>query len=244
MINIVTLECVSKKHPQDCLYYTIFNNCKHGDDSCKFLHRKNASNHVDIDKYKALEEKYNAILEDYKRILIRIEALECKEQHNHTSKTECTRTHGDVKRKIDSQEKDEVVNVTEGINQTSKKNKIDDTLVDDDQNKGQQMEVETAVYDNKVQDKPIQVFQKVERELYNIQNTLAKERKMTVKSAQRIKGMMKNIEKDYNLDKKTDLMFKRSYNKIEKAEISNFKNVTSDELQTLKHNVQILRLMC
>ena len=67
---------------------------------------------------------------------------------------------------------------------------------------------------------------------------------MTVKSAQRIKGMMKNIEKDYNLDKKTDLMFKRSYNKIEKVEISKFKNVTSDELQTLKHNVQILRLMC
>ena len=33
---------------------------------------------------------------------------------------------------------------------------------------------------------------------------------MTVKSAQRIKGMMKNIEKDNNLDKRTDLMFKRA----------------------------------
>ena len=175
--------------------------------------------------------------------MIRIEALECKEQHNHTSKTECTRTHGDVKRKIDSQEKDEVVNVTEGINQTSKKNKIDNTLVDD-QNKGQQMEVETAVYDNKVQDEPIKVFLKVERELYNIKNSLDKERKMTVQSAQRIKGMMKNIEKDNNLDKKTDLMLKRSYSKIEKAEISKFKNVTSDELQTLRHNIQISRLMC
>ena len=54
---------------------------------------------------------------------------------------------------------------------------------------------------------------------------------------------MKNIEKDNNLDKKTDLMLKRSYSKIEKAEISKFKNVTSDEIQTLRHNIQISRLI-
>ena len=45
----------TKKHPQDCLYYTNFNNCKHGEESCKFLHRRNASNHIDMDKYKQLE---------------------------------------------------------------------------------------------------------------------------------------------------------------------------------------------
>ena len=39
---------------------------------------------------------------------------------------------------------------------------------------------------------------------------------MTVKSAQRIKGMMKNIEKDNNLDKRTDLMFKRAKLKRQK----------------------------
>ena len=39
---------------------------------------------------------------------------------------------------------------------------------------------------------------------------------MTVKSAQRIKGMMKNIEKDNNLDNRTDLMFKRAKLKRQK----------------------------
>ena len=65
-----------KRHPQICLFDTIFKACRNGD-SCRFLHKKtDVLNESDNIGYKILEEKYNAILEDFKLVLTRIEALE------------------------------------------------------------------------------------------------------------------------------------------------------------------------
>ena len=114
-----------KKHPQDCLYYTNFNNCKHGDSSCKFLHRKNASDTIDIEKYRDLESKYNEILENYKNLQERLVSLEkftdglhqrvevITEEKNEVTEDERTRKHGDVKRKLNSEEKETVMTVAE-----------------------------------------------------------------------------------------------------------------------------------
>ena len=52
-----------KRHPQICLFDTIFKVCRNGD-SCRFLHMKTeVSNESDKIAYRILEEKYNAILE-------------------------------------------------------------------------------------------------------------------------------------------------------------------------------------
>ena len=65
-----------KRHPNVCLYYTIFKECKNGD-SCRFEHKKtDVSNHVSEDKYRDLEDKFNALYEDYKIMVKRIESLE------------------------------------------------------------------------------------------------------------------------------------------------------------------------
>ena len=65
-----------KRHPQICLFDTIFKACRNGE-SCRFLHKKaNDSNESDKIEYRILEEKYNALLEDYKIMMKRIEALE------------------------------------------------------------------------------------------------------------------------------------------------------------------------
>ena len=80
-----------------------------------------------MDKYKELEAKYNDILEDHKILLRRIEVLESKEKNDNS---ECTRTHGDVKRKLDGQEE---INNEDILTNSSKKNKIDNvTLVSND----------------------------------------------------------------------------------------------------------------
>ena len=63
-----------KRHPQICLFDTIFKACRNGE-SCRFLHKK-ADDSNDKHEYRILEEKYNALLEDYKIMLKRIEALE------------------------------------------------------------------------------------------------------------------------------------------------------------------------
>ena len=239
-----------KRHPQDCLYYTNFNNCKNGDDSCKFHHRKNASNNIDLDKYRELEEKYNAILLDHQKLLLRIEVLENKDKNSETSKACCTRAHGDVKRKLDSQEKnsDMAVNVAEGdVHSSSKKNKVQDVrLVSDDDNK---MEVSAIVNDNAKSDEVTygEYFKIYEDELKNVKRIVDGERenimKVTKKEMlkERIKtiGIKKNYSFSYvtkNMKERSKIFetnFKRSFDKIEKAENTKFKKVTSAELQKM-----------
>ena len=66
---------------------------------------------------------------------------------------------------------------------------------------------------------------------------------MSPKNIQRIKGMIKNVAKDYNHGKSSDKKierfqiftkkFDKAYDKIEKMENSKFRNVTLDEIQKL-----------
>ena len=50
-----------KRHPQLCLYDTIFNKCMNEDsETCRFHHR--SRNDIDEEKYIELEEKYNETL--------------------------------------------------------------------------------------------------------------------------------------------------------------------------------------
>ena len=44
---------------------------------------------MDLDKYRQLEEKYNAILLDYQQLLLRIEALGNIDKNSETSKACC-----------------------------------------------------------------------------------------------------------------------------------------------------------
>ena len=63
--------------------------------TCRLYHRN--KNDVDVEKYR--EEKYNKLLEENKRMISRIEALES----NAINKVESIRIHGDIKIKIDCQ---------------------------------------------------------------------------------------------------------------------------------------------
>ena len=238
----------NKRHPQVCLHDTIFKNCMN-DGICRFHHRNNDSNEcVDDDKYRDLEVKYNSLLDKLYNMERRIEILENEKKSSQNEEMQssrsrslidinrtCTRSRsqGDVKRKLDDVKE----------NTSEKKNKIDeDTLVSDDNSIVTKMEEDVEeVQDNEVS---YNVFYKnVEKELQNIKTSLGKEKKMTVKSVQRIKGMLKNIGKDYKFSKRTENMkrrsqvfsnnFEKTYDKIEKTENSKFRDVTSAEIKKL-----------
>ena len=99
-----------KKHPQDCLFHTIFNECRNGD-SCRFQHKNSdVSNHVNDDKYRDLEEKYIALYEKYEEMVKRIETLENDRKQSSRSRSLadnriCTRSRSqvDVKRKSENE---------------------------------------------------------------------------------------------------------------------------------------------
>ena len=99
-----------KKHPHDCLFHTIFNECRNGD-SCRFQHKNSeVSNHVNDDKYRDLEEKYIALYEKYEEMVKRIEALENDRKLSSRSRSLadnriCTRSRSqvDVKRKSENE---------------------------------------------------------------------------------------------------------------------------------------------
>ena len=128
------IQLCDKKHPQDCLFHTIFNECRNGD-SCRFQHKHSeVSNHVDEDRYRDLEEKYNALYEKYNIMVKRIESLENDKIQSSRSRSIvdinriCTRSKSSVemKRKIDND-----------CDETSmKKNKIE--------TEGMETEVETT----------------------------------------------------------------------------------------------------
>ena len=205
---------------------------------------------MDLDKYRQLEEKYNAILLDYQQLLLRIEALENKDKNSETSKACCTRAHGDVKRKLDSQEKnsDMTVNVTEGdIHSSSKKNKIQNvTLVSNDDNK---MEVSAIVNDNAKSNEVTygEYFKIYEDELKNVKRIVDGERENSMKVTKQnmLKERLRTIgvKKDYSFSYVTKNMrnrskifetnYKRSLDKIEKIENTKFKKVTSAEIQKM-----------
>ena len=234
-----------KRHPQLCLYDTIFNKCMNEDsETCRFHHR--SRNDIDEEKYIELEEKYNKLLEEYQNMSARIQALEV----NAINKVESIRTNGDIKRKIDCQEEDVVMD-------SSKKNKIDNvTLVSDDKAKILQMEVETEeeafknVIENietdrkKVNEVSYGVFYKhFEKELENIKKFVDKQKRMDVDKIQNIKEMFTKIGKDYRFSKRTQNMrnrsnvfekiWKQTVEKIVKSENSKFRKITIAEIQKL-----------
>ena len=234
-----------KRHPQLCLYDTIFNKCMNEDsETCRFHHR--SRNDIDEEKYIELEEKYNKLLEEYQNMSARIQALEV----NAINKVESIRTNGDIKRKIDCQEEDVVMD-------SSKKNKIDNvTLVSDDKAKILQMEVETEeeaiknVIENsetdrkKVNEVSYGVFYKhFEKELENIKKFVDKQKRMDVDKIQNIKEMFTKIGKDYRFSKRTQNMrnrsnvferiWKQTVEKIINSENSKFRKITSAEIQKL-----------
>ena len=103
------IKLCDKKHPQDCLFHTIFNECRNGD-SCRYQHKNSeVSTHVNEDKYRELEEKYIVLYEKYEIMVKRIESLENDKKQSSRSRSLadinkiCTRSRSqvDVKRKID-----------------------------------------------------------------------------------------------------------------------------------------------
>ena len=233
----------NKRHPQVCLYDTIFKYCMN-DGTCRYHHQNNDSDEFDDNKYRDLEEKYNSLLEDYHSMLRRIEALENEKKSSQNDEMQssrssmCTRSRsqGDVKRKLDNDVKE---------NTSEKKNKTDkDTLVSDDNSMVTKMDEDVEEVIDKHNEVSYNVFYKnVENELQNIKTALGKEKKITVKNVQKIKGMLKNIGKDYKFGKRTENMKRRSqvftnnfekvYDKIEKTDNSKFRDVTSAEIKKL-----------
>ena len=55
-----------KRHPQVCLYHTVFNSCKFNQ-NCKFLHKATIKNVYET-KIEALEEKYSKLEEKYSKL--------------------------------------------------------------------------------------------------------------------------------------------------------------------------------
>ena len=55
-----------KKHPQYCRYFWGFNACRN-EESCKFRHNKadNLTNHTDVKKIEALEQKFDGLLSQF-----------------------------------------------------------------------------------------------------------------------------------------------------------------------------------
>ena len=214
------------------------------DGTCRYHHQNNDSDEFDDNKYRDLEEKYNSLLEDYHSMLRRIEALENEKKSSQNDEMQssrsstCTRSRsqGDVKRKLDNDVKE---------NTSEKKNKTDkDTLVSDDNSMVTKMDEDVEEVIDKHNEVSYNVFYKnVENELQNIKTALGKEKKITVKNVQKIKGMLKNIGKDYKFGKRTENMKRRSqvftnnfekvYDKIEKTENSKFRDVTSAEIKKL-----------
>ena len=210
--------------------------------TCRLYHRN--KDDVDVEKYR--EEKYNKLLEEYQNMSARIQALEV----NAINKVESIRTNGDIKRKIDCQEEDVVMD-------SPKKNKIDNiTLVSDDKAKILQMEVETEeeafknVIENietdrkKVNEVSYGVFYKnFEKELENIKKFVDKQKRMDVDKIQNIKEMFTKIGKDYRFSKRTQNMrnrsnvferiWKQTVEKIVNSENSKFRKITSAEIQKL-----------
>ena len=235
-----------KRHPETCLYDTVFHACRN-EDHCRYQHRKiDFPTDFNEDKYRELEEKYNAILEDYKIVLRRIEALESnnKKQNNEISKVESQRSLGDMKRKIDSQEKDDDLFVT------SKKNKIDkDTLVSDDT---QEDEMVVDVLDEEKSSK-IREFQHYRtlwtdtlKELVKIKNYIKKE-KMYAKSVNKAKEMIRTLETgtpplsdqdktNKEMGKRANVwldLFEAMYKRVNETNGSKFKQIAIMELDKM-----------
>ena len=91
-----------KRHPQLCLYDTIFNNCMNEDsDTCRFHHRNrddsNDDNEILYVKYKDLEKKYDALFENCQTMIKRIEDLENDKKKNVPVQIIESSKHDDVK---------------------------------------------------------------------------------------------------------------------------------------------------
>ena len=230
-----------KRHPEACLYDTMFLACKN-EDHCRYQHRKlESSSDFNEVKYRELEEKYNAILEDYKIVLRRIEALESNKKNNEISKVESNR--GDVKRKIDSEEKDDDLFVF------SKKNKIDkDTLVSDDQ-QGGEMVVDVLDVEKSSKIREFQHYKTLWtdtlQELVKIKNFIKKE-KMYAKSVIKAKEMIYSLEtntpplsdqdKTKEMGKRANVWldsFEAMYKRVKETNGSKFRQIAIMELDKM-----------
>ena len=228
------------------------------DGICRYHHKNNdASNDAIEEKYKDLEDKYEALLANYQRMVKRIESLENdKIQSSRSrsiidSKRICTRSksQGDIKRKFSCDEPEATIK--------DKKNKVDnETLVSDDKNTVSQMEEQTdsnmeveiaektTLNSNKCVEVSYCVFYKnFEKELESIKKIVDEKKKMTVIKSLCIKDRIRSIGNNERFEKKTENMMNRSKvfrknfenacDKIDKTELSKFKKVTSDEIQRL-----------
>ena len=125
-----------KKHPRHCRYFWGFDKCRNKE-SCKFSHMKEDSNIVDVDKYTALEEKYNDILQKYINMLRRIESLENVNKPCTRSRSAFSRSRGDAKRKSDND------NVTTVENDKKVKHGGEDSTISETVNDDVRMETDT-----------------------------------------------------------------------------------------------------
>ena len=209
-----------KRHPQICLFDTIFKACRNGD-SCRFLHMKTeVSNESDKIAYRILEEKYNAILE-------RIAALE-------RSKNEELMIHesNDV---VDSSSRKRLSRV------------IADFNVDKEEASQEDEEITAVVSENdmppkKKKSNPIII----NNEFMNIKflhdeaskiKEFARKEKMTSKGVNECKEKLKQLKfeikqrgSDSSIEKILVGMFNGLCDKVDKIQYKNFKKETIVEL--------------
>ena len=255
-MNCDIINC-HKRHPRVCLHDTAFKNCMN-DGICRYYHKNNdASNDVDEEAYKDLEEKYEALLEKCQSMERRIEELENDKKQSARAmsiidtKRICTRSksQGDIKRKLNCE-----------IMETSvkdKKSKVDNvTLVSDDENtvskideeKNSNMEVEIDEKRTEASDKCDVVsygvfYKNFEKELQDVKKIVDRKDKMTATRSAIIKDRIRCIGIDEEFEKKTENMVNRSKvfkkkfenmcDKVEKTDFLKLKKVASPEIQKI-----------
>ena len=249
-----------KRHPQLCLYDTIFNNCMNEDsDTCRFHHRNrddsNDDNEILYVKYKDLEKKYDALFENCQTMIKRIEDLENDKKKNvpvqiiesskhddvkftriHEGKRK--RSHGDVNMKRSKSAENIKMNTIEEKSPVKKSSKIvtESMITDDNEEKEVDTSVELQHY--------IKMFGLIEKEMTKIRTFVVNNR-MVAKNIEKTKNMMQSINCGTKLDKKyrTERMdnisnvvcgiVESTYNKILKSESTQFRTVAMKELENL-----------
>ena len=190
-----------KRHPQLCLYDTIFNNCMNEDsDTCRFHHRNrddsNDDNEILYVKYKDLEKKYDALFENCQTMIKRIEDLENDKKKNvpvqiiesskhddvkftriHEGKRK--RSHGDVNMKRSKSAENIKMNTIEEKSPVKKSSKIvtESMITDDNEEKEVDTSVELQHY--------IKMFGLIEKEMTKIRTFVVNNRMVAKNIEQR-----------------------------------------------------------
>ena len=216
-----------KKHPRHCRYFWGFDNCRNKE-SCKFSHMKEDSNIVDVDKYTALEEKYNDILQKYINMLSRIESLENVNKPCTRSRSALSRSRGDAKRKSDND------NVTTVENDKKVKHGGEDSTISETVSDDVRMETDTPTDSTKKNnfDNTVMIYLKEEAiKLKNFVQNGKTVNEVRNECKRRFEHFSLKLKQSTNMrDHRQIHLFKRFSTNIQNLPNSNFKTSAMREI--------------